>query len=260
MTIQSPHIGSHIEEDAPLSEKTDFGNGVKILEAHYDEYPIGNEVKKDITIEYASIPGIPLLRRRNAEIDVHPQTGEVLPLNGDSDDVFNGLSMDRPFIEMLQAAGMRYSIGHHIFLLSKPGVGKTEVMRMMAHLLNIPYKRVTCRKGMREEDVREQMLYHYNRDNGTWRTDPGPVPVSMMQGALLHIDEIAEIEEPGWMLEVAGSPHNPQFFERPSITLEQLTVSDNAQKTITPTAIADTLWPHARDLTGGENYYRAVAV
>ncbi len=191
----------------------EFAGGAVKIEREFN-------VELDRVVEYSNVLGVKI-RRRDGEIDRFPgqEDGEKIPVFDGAAEQFADLSFGPAEIEFLQAAMMRYAIGHHTLFLGPPGFGKSRMLKFFAYLLNIPYFRVQCEKGM---NVQQKFLWAYVRDNGTWKGRLGALPLSMMTGGLLHVDEInnLEPEERQVILEPTERPNNPNVYnEAPELHL-----------------------------------------
>ena len=157
-------------------------NPVEIKEQYADGAITVEQEFHDIfqrEVGYISINGV-RVRRRDLKHD-------KLPGFQESSEQFRDLSFGSSEIAFLEAALMRYAIGHHSLFLGPPGFGKSRMLKFMAFLLNIPFFRVQCTRKM---DVTNQFLWQYVKDNGSFRGRLGPLPEAMQQGAMLLVDEL----------------------------------------------------------------------
>ena len=178
-----------------------YGNNSRI------EREFNEKLNRDV--EYVDVLGVRVRRR-----DQHDTFGEekagMVPVFQGSPEVFKDLSFGKAETELLKAALMRYAIGHHTLFLGPPGFGKSRMLEFMAYLLNVPFARVQCEKGM---DVSQQFLWTYVRDNGSWKGRLGPLPQSILSGGLLLVDELPNLEpaERQVILGPTELPHNPRM-------------------------------------------------
>lgn len=161
-------------------------------------------------IEMVDILGV-RLPRRTAE--------SGLPMSKAIDAHFKDLSFSEPEIHYLQAILMRQAIGHHGLFLGPPGLGKSRMAAFAAFLLNIPFYRIQCKKGM---NVTQSFLWTYVPEDGSWKGRLGPLPVAMKEGALLLVDELPNLEpaERQPLLEPTEKPNKPIHGKAPTLTLE----------------------------------------
>jgi MoxR-like ATPase len=202
-------IMSTPEENQEIEVVREFAGGAIRIEREFNE-------KLDQTVEYVNILGV-RVRRRDPDFDRFSgqEENEKAPVYQGSVEQFSDLSFGPAEIEFLQSVMMRFAIGHHSLFLGPPGFGKSRMLEFFAFLVNIPYFRVQCERGM---NVEQRFLWTYVRDNGTWKGRLGPLPLSMMKGGLLHVDEINNLEpdERQLILEPTERPNNPALFNEPS--------------------------------------------
>jgi len=198
---------AEIPEKPEVEAIVQYGEGAIRIEREFCE-----ELDRDV--EYVNIRGVRV--RRRDENDKY-QGDEKAPVFAESPEQFKDLTFGEPEIEFLRAAMMRYVVGQHSLFLGPPGFGKSRMMKFMAYLLNIPFFRVSCEKGM---DVQQQFLWTFVRDNGSLKGRLGPLPQSMLAGGLLLVDELPNLEpaERQVILEPTERPHNPRVFnEAPTL-------------------------------------------
>ncbi len=61
----------------------------------------------------------------------------------------------------------------HLLIEDIPGIGKTTLAKMLAHLLGLDFQRVQCTSDMLPGDILGFSVF--NRDNGTFAFHPGPI-------------------------------------------------------------------------------------
>ena len=152
------------------------------------------------------------LPRRSAE--------SALPFFQGNEAMFKDLSFSEPEVRYLQAILMRQAIGHHGLFLGPPGLGKSRMAQFAAFLLNVPFHRIQCQKGM---NVTKSLLWTYvPTANGGWAERLGPLPVAMQEGAILLVDEFPNLEpaDRQALLEPTERPNKPAIHAKiPTLTL-----------------------------------------
>ena len=63
--------------------------------------------------------------------------------------------------------------GGHLLIEDIPGIGKTTLAKMLAHLLGLDFQRVQCTSDMLPGDILGFSVF--NRDSGTFAFHPGPI-------------------------------------------------------------------------------------
>ena len=193
-------------ENKDVEVLKEFANGAIRIEREFHE-------KLDREVEYVTIHGtdghVIRVRRRDENHDrfADQKEGEKIPVFGESDKQFNSLTFGKAEIDFLQAALMRQAIGHHSLFLGPPGFGKTRMIEFMAYLLNVPYFRVQCVQGM---DVEPNFLWTWI-PNGSFKPRLGPLPLSMLAGGILHVDELNSLkaQDRQVILQPTEHPHDP---------------------------------------------------
>lgn len=134
---------------------------------------------------------------------------------------FADLSFSEPEIRYLQAILMRQAIGHHSLFLGPPGLGKSRMAQFAAFLLNIPFYRIQCKKGM---NVTRSFLWTFlPTDEGGWKGRYGRLALAMQQGAMILVDELPNLpaEDRQSILEPTERPNRPDIHGAPpTLTLE----------------------------------------
>ncbi len=168
------------------------GDSIKIVERY--------NADKGQPEELVDVLGV-RVKRRNPSLSNLPGTNL-------SPEEFTDLSFTTAEISYLQTALMRHKMGHHVLFLGPPGLGKSRMTEFIAYLLNVPFYRVGCQRGM---NVTKEILWTMvPKENGGWEGRLGPLPISMKEGAILLVDELANLEpaERQALLQPTEKPNN----------------------------------------------------
>lgn len=190
--------------DKPSNPETvvqSWGSGHIKIVRRYD-------AAEDREIEIVDVLGVRVQRRDS-------QNG--LPVSTATPEMFNDMTFTEPEIKFLQAILHRYTIGHHGLFLGPPGLGKSRMTELMAYLLNVPFYREQCVKDMK---VQKKFLFTMvPQPDGSWKGRLGPLPKSMIEGGILLVDELPNLEptERQILLEPTERPNEAVFGNAPTL-------------------------------------------